>query len=134
MLVRMMRTAAGPLGVFHAGTTVDVPEGLARAWVTGHAAVPVETATFHPAETAVLPKAETAVERPAEVRIADVVTPENPGDLVPSFGKYHNGEHKDKPLTLAQIKAHDPAYLDYLADKQEKDLLIAAAAKALRGA
>jgi hypothetical protein len=127
----MITTAAGPQGVFHAGTTVDVPERLARAWVAGHAAVPVETAMFHPAEATVLPRAETAVVSPTEMRTEDVDTPENPGDLVPGFGKYHNGEYKEKPLTLAQIKAQDPEYLEYLANKQEKDPLIAAAAKAV---
>lgn len=129
MLVRMVTTAAGPQGVFHAGTIVDVPEGLARAWVASHCAVPVETAMFHPAETAMLAPAEP-IHMLVETRVS---VPENPGDLVPSFGKYQSGEHKDHPLTLGQIKEQDPEYLEYLANKQQKDPLIAAAAKAVRG-
>jgi hypothetical protein len=131
----MITTAAGPQGVFHAGTTVDVPEGLARAWVASHCAVSLETPMNSRAETAMLAPAEP-IHMPVETRV-DMATaqggpdPENPGDLVPGFGKYHNGEYKEKPLTLAQIKAQDPEYLEYLANKQEKDPAIAAAAKAV---
>jgi hypothetical protein len=130
----MITTAAGPQGVFHAGTTVDVPEGLARAWVASHCAVSLETATNLRVETAMLAPAEP-IHMPVETRVdmtesQDEPVPENPGDLVPGFGKYHNGEYKDKPLTLAQIREQDPEYLEYLAN-QVKDPTVAASAKAV---
>jgi hypothetical protein len=127
MLVRMITTAAGPQGVFHAGTNVDVPEGLARAWVAGHCAVvvggndgrytatvgsgKVETAMLAPAEPVVLP-----IEMRAPVKVVDPVL---------SFGKY-------KGETIGAIYAKDPGYVkNYLTKINDPE--IAAAAKAIAG-
>lgn len=123
MRIHMNTLAAGPVGIF-AGDC-ECPDEEARRYIAGGYARPlgviVETAMLAPAKP---------IHMPVETRVS---VPENPGDLVPGFGKYANGKYKDKPLTLAQIKECDPAYLDYLADKQEKDTAIAAAAKAVRG-
>lgn len=129
MRIHMNTLAAGPAGIFQGDC--ECPDEEARRYIAGGYAIPlggvIETAMLAPAK-AVSAMVETRNETP----VTEVpATPENPGDLVPNFGKYHNGEYKDKPLTLGQIKAQDPEYLEYLANKQQKDPMIAAAAKAV---
>jgi hypothetical protein len=114
----MITTAAGPQGVFHAGTTVDVPEGLARAWVAGHAAVLVggvlvETAMLAPAQPITAPVETRATE--AEV-----------GDPVITWGQC-------KDMTVSQAYAKDPDYVKKYLTVTEKDTAVAAAAKAIAG-
>lgn len=124
MKIHMFTLAAGPAGIYQGDC--ECPDEEARRYIAGGYARPlggiIETAMLAPA----LP-----IAAPVETReTVEVATPENPGDLVPGFGKYHNGEYKEKPLTLAQIKAQDPEYLEYLAN-QVKDPTVAAAAKAV---
>lgn len=65
MRIRMLRTAAGPDGVFNAGKEYDVPARLGKQFIDGGAAelpgTVVETATAAPqdVETAAEPKADT---------------------------------------------------------------------------
>jgi len=131
MRIHMNTLAAGPAGIFQGDC--ECPDEEARRYIAGGFAIPlggvIETAMLAPAKPV-----SAMVETRNEAPVTEVpATPENPGELVPNFGKYHNGEFKDAPLTLAQIKAQDPEYLEYLA-KQEKDPAIAVAAKAVRGA
>jgi len=124
MKIHMFTLAAGPAGIYQGDC--ECPDEEARRYIAGGYARPiggvVETAMLAPAQP---------ITAPVETReTVEVATPENPGDLVPGFGKYHNGEYKDKPLTLAQIKEQDPEYLEYLAN-QVKDSTVAAAAKAV---
>lgn len=122
MRIHMNTLAAGPAGIFQGDC--ECPDAEARRYIAGGYATRlgdgIETAMLAPAKP---------ITAPVETReTVEVATPENPGDLVPGFGKYHNGK---KPLTLAQIKAQYPEYLEYLANKQQKDPLIAVAAKAV---
>lgn len=64
--IMMLTTAAGPDGVFMAGSVADVPDELAAAMIAAGSAEAVEaTAT---AETATLPAAETATKAPQAPR------------------------------------------------------------------
>lgn len=111
MLVHMTATAAGPMGFYHAGTDVEVPEDQGRDFLKGHYAV--------------LPQMEKAVLARVETRTVDVASAIGAVELEPvvPFGKY-------KGKTVREIYAEDPKYVkSFLAKNENK--AIAAAAKAV---
>lgn len=59
MEVKMKKTAKGANFDYPAGKTVDLPEQLAKAFISGGIATAVETATVAPVETATAMPAET---------------------------------------------------------------------------
>lgn len=76
MKIRMLSTAAGPLGVWPEKSTQDVPDEIAEGLIAGGHAVGLErrqappapeTAITEPAEVAALDPAEKAILTPVEV-------------------------------------------------------------------
>lgn len=63
MKVRMITTAAGPMGVYQAGATVELPNDMAQTFIEARAAVAVSNPTVKRAaadvEVAQVPAAET---------------------------------------------------------------------------
>lgn len=82
--VKMLKTAAGPAGVFQSGQEYDLPLELAKAFLGDHGCVilppAMETAVLPPAETR---EAETEPEPPPEWTLK--MTPEE------YLEKYPNG-------------------------------------------
>lgn len=71
MKIKMLSTAAGPMGVFSAGVEYDIPGDLAQQFIKSRAAVEVKERPAPKAETA---KLETASEAPQAERATDKAT------------------------------------------------------------
>jgi hypothetical protein len=64
MLVRMLKTAAGPHGIYAACQVCEMPDAMAQTMVAAGAAVPAGGVSVPPVEMAVAPPPENADVRP----------------------------------------------------------------------
>ncbi len=67
MKIKMTQTAAGPAGVYHAGTEVDVPDALATALVSAGAAYPADGIALPAPEIAPTQELESVVDSPVAI-------------------------------------------------------------------
>lgn len=72
MLIKMLKTAAGPEGAFHEGHEYPVDESIGKDFITAGAAVGVKSSDVETAESPAAPKAADKQGVSATVETGDV--------------------------------------------------------------